>query len=281
MIPAPAPRDEGSARSADGVRIAWRRYGTAAPAVLVVPTWNLVDSRVVGHQVVALAPHATVITYDPRGAGTSERPPSGYDFARHAEDALAVLDATGAGRAAVLTASRGLNAAVLLATAQPQRVERIAAVAPYMNFAPDPPRPDPARLESLRTDWSGFIEPFMHLVFTEPGSEEVIAQMIAIGLEASPEAVATQETEVDWRTPARRLADVACPVLIVHGEADAAVPVSLARQIAATLPDARLELIAGGGHRPDIRSPELVDALLLEFLLGAAGQLSRSSATTA
>jgi pimeloyl-ACP methyl ester carboxylesterase len=45
--------------------------------------------------------------------------------------------------------------------------------------------------------------------------------------------------------------------------------VEIARAIADALPDARLELIAGGGHRPDIRSPELANPILLEFLLGA------------
>ena len=31
--------------------------------------------------------------------------------------------------------------------------------------------------------------------------------------------------------------------------------------------DARLEVSTGGGHRPDIRSPELVNPLLVDFLL--------------
>ena len=257
------------ATSADGTRIAWYRYGTADRSVLFVPTWNLVDARVVGHQVVALEPHATVVTYDPRGAGASDRPEHGYDFPLHAADALAVMDATGIEHAAVVTASRGLNAAVLLAAGHPQRVERIAAVGSYMQLDPNPTPPNPTRLEAWRTDWAGFIVPFMHNVFTEPGSDEVIAEMIAIGLEASPEAVATQELELDWTLPASLLGTVACPTLPVHGEADAAVPISLVQGITAAMPNARLELIAGGGHRPDIRTPELVNPLLLEFLFGS------------
>ena len=47
---------------------------TATRTILIIPTWHLVDSRVVGYQVVALAPHATVVTYDPRSAGASDRP---------------------------------------------------------------------------------------------------------------------------------------------------------------------------------------------------------------
>jgi pimeloyl-ACP methyl ester carboxylesterase len=267
MIPVPRPLAQGLATSVDGTRIAWYRYGSRERAVLVVPTWNIVDARVVGHQVVALEPHATVVTYDPRGAGASGRPDHGYDFPHHAADALAVLDATGIERAAIVTASRGLNAAVLLFTDEPQRFDRLVAIAPYMELEDDPEPPDSAWLESLRTDWPGFVVPFMHEVFTEPDSDEVIAEMIAIGLEAAPEVVVAQELESDWRTPARLLGSVACPVLVVHGDHDVPVPVSLAESIVAALPNARLELIPAGGHRPDIRTPELVNPLLLEFLV--------------
>jgi pimeloyl-ACP methyl ester carboxylesterase len=256
------------ATSADGTGIAWYRYGGGERAILFVPTWNIVDARVVGHQVAALEPHATVVTYDPRGAGASGRPGRGYDFPLHAADALAVLDATGIDHVALVTASRGMNAAVLL-TADAPRFDRLAVVAPYMKLEAEPASPDPERLEALGTDWPGFIVPFMHNVFTEPDSADVIAEMIAIGLEATPEIAVTQEVELDWTRPARLLGTVTCPTLVVHGEADAAVPVALARSIVAVMPSARLEVIPGGGHRPDIRTPELVNPLLLKFLLAA------------
>ena len=90
MIPAPQPRERGFATSVDGTRIAWRRYGAGDRAIIFVPTWNLVEARVVGHQVAALEPHATVVVFDPRGAGESDRPAHGYDFPLHTADALAV-----------------------------------------------------------------------------------------------------------------------------------------------------------------------------------------------
>jgi hypothetical protein len=43
MIPRPAPDDSGIATGDDGIRIAWKRYGTGEPAILFVPTWNLVE----------------------------------------------------------------------------------------------------------------------------------------------------------------------------------------------------------------------------------------------
>jgi pimeloyl-ACP methyl ester carboxylesterase len=272
VIPAPRPSADGTATSADGTRIAWHRYGGGEPTILFVPTWNLVDSRVVGHQVVTLTPHADVITYDPRGAGASDRPERGYEFPLHAADALAVLDACGVERAAIVTASRGLCAAVLLIAESPQRFDRLAVVGAYMNLDPEPAPPNPERLDAVRNDWRGFIVPFMHAVFTEPDSDDVIAEMIAIGLEATPDVIATQETEIDWSRPAGLLGRVTCPALVVHGDADKPVPVGVAERIVAALPNARLELISGGGHRPDIRTPELVNPLLLEFLLGESAR---------
>ena len=82
-----------------------------------------------------------------------------------------------------------------------------------------------------------------------------------------PEVVVVQELELDWRRPARLLEQLSCPTLVFHGEADAAVPLALAECIVEAMPHARLEVIPNGGHRPDIRTPELVNPLLLDFLL--------------
>ncbi len=268
MIPRPRPRLSGSVASADGTAIAWYRYGDGDRQVLFVPTWNIVDARVVGHQVAALEPHAVVVTYDPRGHGRSDRPEHGYTFEDHAADALAVMNANDLWRPAIVTASRGLNATVMLASDDADRVERIVSVASYMKLEPRTAAVDPAHLEELRTDWTGFIVPFMHSVFPEPQSEAVIEEMIAIGMEATPTIVATQELELDWSVPASRLSSVTCPTLILHGQDDI-VPISLVERIVAAMPRARLEIVPNAGHRPDIRSPEIVNSLLMRYLFGS------------
>jgi pimeloyl-ACP methyl ester carboxylesterase len=267
VLPRPAPGAKGVAASVDGTNIAWYRYGRGDRTILFVPTWNIVDARSVGHQVAALASHATVITYDPRGAGASDRPEHGYDFPLHAADALAVMDANGVGAASLVTASRSLNTAVLVVADGPGRVERLVAIAPYVEFEANPNWPNAERLEKWRTDWRGFIVPFMQGVFTEPDSADVIAEMTAIGLEASPDVVVAQEYELDWQRPARLLGAVSCPTLVIHGDSDQFLAVSAVQRIVDAIPVARLELIPGGGHRPDIRSPELVNLLLNAFLL--------------
>ena len=269
MIPTPRPQAHGPATSVDGTDIAWYRYGHGDQVILFVPTWNLVDARVVGHQVVMLEPHATVITYDPRGAGASGRPEHGYDFPLHAADALAVLEANEIGQASLVTASRGLNAAVLLVTEDPRRFERVVAIAPYMQLESDPAPADPSGSRLGVPTGRGSSCRSCTLSSRSRTRPTSLKRWSQIGLEATPDVIVTQELELDWTRPALLLGTVSCPTLVVHGDSDKPVPVAHARTIVEAMPDARLELIPGGGHRPDIRSPALVNPLLHAFLVAA------------
>ena len=276
-IPKPIPHQQGTVVSKDGCRITWYRYGSGDRVVVFVPTWNIVDARVAGHQVEYLAERFTVITYDPRGAGASDRPKQGYDFPLHAADALAVLDANRVRHAALVTASRGVNSAVIIATEHADRVDRLAVVAPYLLLTPAgnqdfwAPREayegwDRFNAHAWRADWPGFVRFFMGEVFVEPDSATTIDQVVANALDATPEILITQESELDWGIAPPLLPKVTCPTLLIHGDSDATLPISKVKAIAELVPNAQLKIIPGGGHRPDIRTPERVNALLSEFL---------------
>ena len=57
---------------------------------------------------------------------------------------------------------------------------------------------------------------------------------------------------------------LAVPTLMVWGDRDPVVPVERARACAATIPDARLEVLPAG-HVPQLGQPERVAALLEQF----------------
>src|SRR5262245_53898860 len=77
-------------------------------------------------QLPALARSFRVVRYDTRGHGRSEAPPGPYTLERLGQDALAVLDAAGAGRAHVCGLSLGGLTAMWLAVRSPGRVGRVA-----------------------------------------------------------------------------------------------------------------------------------------------------------
>jgi 3-oxoadipate enol-lactonase len=69
--------------------------------------------------------------------------------------------------------------------------------------------------------------------------------------------------ELDLRS---QLAKVTMPVLVLVGEHDEATPPPMSRELAALLPNARLKIIAGCAHVPQLQSPELFLEAIGDFL---------------
>ena len=128
---------------ADGLHRARRRpgalgaYGSGAPpAYLLLPTWEALHSRTWKCQIPFLARYGTVITFDPRGNGRSDRPRNAalYAGASTPRTPLAVLDAAGE-RAVVVVASCGLGESLILAAEHPERVAGLVVIAPAVRLA--------------------------------------------------------------------------------------------------------------------------------------------------
>jgi pimeloyl-ACP methyl ester carboxylesterase len=60
--------------------------------------------------------------------------------------------------------------------------------------------------------------------------------------------------------------DIKVPVLIVHGTADQAIAVDVARAMRERIPGAVLEEIAGAGHCPPLENPDRFTEILVHFL---------------
>jgi 3-oxoadipate enol-lactonase len=69
--------------------------------------------------------------------------------------------------------------------------------------------------------------------------------------------------ELDLRP---ELAKVKLPVLVLVGEHDEATPPPMSRELAALLPDARLKIIPGCAHVPQLQSPKIFLDAIADFL---------------
>ena len=233
----PAPDATGYA-DVDGVQIAWQSFGDGESAVLVVPTWNFVDSRVSAPLVPDLASWFRVVTFDPRGAGRSDRPSTGYRLSDHMADAVAVMRAARVDRASLIAASNGANVAVLLAARLPHLVERLVLVDPAIAAGPEAMSEDDDDdafwLERAsyqgweqwsapfwRADWPGFARWFLETAFNEPDSEAVIEAVLRIAVEADPEMLIQEHVEWhenrDFESIPSLLGSLESPTLVLHG----------------------------------------------------------------
>jgi 3-oxoadipate enol-lactonase len=85
-------------------------------------------------------------------------------------------------------------------------------------------------------------------------------------LKTDPEvlqAACADLAELDLRP---QLARVKVPVLVLVGEHDEATPPPMSRELAASLPNARLKVIAGCAHVPQLQSPETFLEAIGDFL---------------
>src|ERR1700748_3823350 len=75
-----------------------------------------------------------------------------------------------------------------------------------------------------------------------------------------------QLAELDLRPG---LAKVKVPALVVVGEQDEATPPPMSHELAAMLPDARLKIIPGCAHVPQLQAPKIFLETIAEFLPAA------------
>jgi pimeloyl-ACP methyl ester carboxylesterase/predicted glycosyltransferase len=273
----------------DGVRIHYEVYGDGEPAILLMPTWTAVHSRMWKMQVPYLSRHAKVITFDGRGNGKSDRPKGSktYRIEEFSADAIAVMDASDTATAVVVAESCGALWSSQLAADHPDRVEKIVYIAPAVGIAPNPPERDLFSFDEKYdehegwakynrhywlNDYQDFLQFFFSQCFNEPHSTKPIEDCIGWGLETSPEtlidathAIAHYGVE-QLRECLRR---IKCPTLVIHGTEDLVRPVTQGSALAEAL-GASLVLLEGSGHLPEVRDPVRVNLLLRDFACPAA-----------
>jgi pimeloyl-ACP methyl ester carboxylesterase/predicted glycosyltransferase len=270
----------------DGVRVFYEVYGQGERTVFLLPTWSIIHSRFWKAQIPYLARHFRVLTFDGRGNGKSDRPAelAAYVEQEYADDALAVMDATGTERTVLVSLSRGVERSLLLGAAHPDRVAGMVFIAPALPLPPATPRADAARMFQERREthdgwdkWNShywlehyedFVEFFMAKIFTEPHSTKQREDAVGWALETDPETLVA--TQLAPRLPdedsVRELVDrISCPTLVIHGRDDAVRPHDSGAALAEMIGCALVSL-DGSGHCPPARDPVKVNLLLRDFV---------------
>lgn len=248
--------------TADGVRIAHASTGQGPPLVraahflthldgdLDSPVWRpWIDELGRGH---------TLIRYDGRGCGLSDRGETPPSLEAWLADLEAVVDAAGLARFALLGCSQGAAVAVAYAARHPERVTALAILGGYvrglLHRQPTPPQLREARmlLDLVEIGWGQDNEAFRQVftsLFIPGGTPEQTRWFNELErLSCSPGHAARTIAafgHIDVSDEARR---VRCPTLVMHARGDQRVPFDEGRLIAGLIEGARFVALDSRNH---------------------------------
>jgi len=264
----------------DGVSLYVKDWGRGRPVVLL-HGWPLSADTYDDLGMALANAGMRAIAYDRRGFGRSDQPWGGYDYDTMATDLADVLEKTGARGAALVGFSMGGGEVVrYLSRFRDHSVTQavlIGSVVPYMLQTPDNPKGVPQAVfdqmaQGIAADrakfWAAFFPQFYGSgLLRAKVSDEVIEWSRAVAMQASLKATldcATAFSTTDFRSD---LKAVTVPTLIIHGTADATVPIDVSsRQAAAGIAGSVLKEYDGGPHGLLASHPAEIRDDVLAFL---------------
>ena len=274
----------------DGVRIAYSVAGEGPPLIRAANWLTHLEfdwqSPVWRHLFGALAAKHTLVRYDERGTGLSDRDVEDISLEGWVKDLEAVVDAVGLHKFALLGISQGGPTAVQYAVRHPERVTHLVL---YASFARVVEQKDIrlSLLSALRGGWGrdnpAFRQVFTSLFIPEADIEHMRWFNELERVSAFPEA-AVRILEEIFRIDIRGiLPALTTPTIVIHRRGDAAVNFEAGRELAGHIPSARFIPLEGKNHY--ILEPEPEFKIFLDiveqFLSQACGKSPRPEGLTA
>lgn len=246
-----------------GARLHYEVHGSGPAVVLVHGSGGNALSW--WQQVPALATRRRVVTFDHRGFGRSQAPAEALDPVHFAADLEAILDHAGIGRAALVCQSMGGWTGVAFALAHPGRTSALVLAGTPGGIATPRIAQDAAGLPQRMAE-RGFLG--MALARDFPARDPMRAFLYEQihGLNPPSTLPSLLPKLGAARVDPSRLAGFGVPTLLVVGTDDAFFSVDGLREVAATIPGARLEVLPGVGHSAYFEEPARFNRLVESFL---------------
>jgi pimeloyl-ACP methyl ester carboxylesterase len=195
------------------------------------------------------------LTPDLPGFGASARVPGPYTMEAYADRLVALLDARGLGRVALVGGSMGGVVAQHLTLRNADRVSRLLLVA--TGAATADPAAALARADAIAsTPWdAAAVAPVVAGFFRLPPPARMMEYQ-RIALAASQRAAVDAARSNAGSRTLERLGEIRVPTLIIQGRHDRSRTPEHGVAMRDRIPGARLVVLEGSGHTPQIEEPE-------------------------
>jgi len=245
----------------DGVGLAYAIQGEGPPLVKAGNWLTHLEydrqSPVWRHWIRELSRGRTLIRYDERGCGLSDRElEAAPTLDTYVGDLAAVVDAARVERFALLGLSGGGATAIEYAVRNPERVSRLVLYGSWARgrYLRGPDEAERSRLliELMRVGWGGAVPAFRQVfssIYIPSAGEEQKRWYDEMQRASSTGEVAAllsrSRTDTDVSDTARRVRQ---PALVLHARHDGAVPYEEGRRLASLLPNARFVTLQTDNH---------------------------------
>jgi pimeloyl-ACP methyl ester carboxylesterase len=272
----------------NGINIAYRVQGEGPPLVLIMG-YRLNSTAWPESFIEQLARQFTVITLDNRGTGLSGRPLDGYAIANMARDIRGLLDQLDIEKVDMLGYSMGGAIAQEFVRQFPERVLRLILCATmaggpsarYANWRVVRIMRDLDGLspeQAARRIWKVTYSPG----YLERHRDHAEQQMLReIALPTPLHAADLQFQAFAEFDGSEALADIRCPTLVLTGDLDELILPQNSRLMADRIPNAKLAIIPGRGHRVLWEATSTCLGLITDFLTSAQVDITASSQASA
>lgn len=248
--------------AADGVRIAYATSGHGPPLVKAANylthlehDWN---GPVWHHWLHELGRHHTLVRYDERGCGLSDRDVTDYSIDAWVRDMEAVVDAMGLERFPLLGISQGASVCVAYAVKHPEKVSHLILFGGYArgrfnrNLTDEEMLQAETMINVIRVGWGKENPAFRQLFSTmlmpdgTPAQHDWLNELAR--LSSSPENTAVMERAFYHINVTDLAPRVSAPTLVLHPRSDASIPFEEGRLLASLIPDARFVPLDSRNH---------------------------------
>ncbi len=265
------------ATTADGVSIAFWVIGSGPPLIHLpaLPLSNLQSEwqmPVFRNWFERFAETHTVIHFDSRGTGLSEREVADLSLDAHLLDIQAVMQRAGFARSDIFASSYSGPIGIRFAALHPEAISRLVLWCTHARHNEVTERMDP-RLNEQRiavnrladVDFELFIRTYLHraIGWTEGDVANQFAALARASIE--PDRFVNALGQYAAFDAVDDLATVTTPTLILHRPDFVGSNVNVAKSLAARIPNARLVLLNGDSIVPFIGDTDQVIKLVTQF----------------
>ena len=259
------------ARSADGVSLAFTTAGHG-PALVFVPWVPFSNFRMewqsafLGGIFERLARRLTVIHYDGRGTGHSQRDVTDLSLEAMVADLKAVVDRVGAAEVSLLGQYNSCPHAIAFAARYPERVRRMALFGgSARGWNAMSATQTQALLSLIEQDWDTFADTAAHLWMGWAAGEAGRDMAEAIRGAVTPQVARATMQAASAVDVTDLLRGVAAPTVVLHRRGMTQIPVDVPRALAEHLPHGRLVILDGDQATLFTAEPDEAVGLLTAF----------------